>query len=201
MKYYELGNLYKENIELNDLITILNNDDTLEYYVILHDKDINKDTGEFKKAHYHCFIGFNDYGRYTSDKVKEYYKILTKNIVNVKSIKKAVQYLIHKNDKNKYQYEIDEIITNNRDKMYDLIKDTKKEINDILEIVIEKIQSYEYKNLNDIMEYFKQCHKLQYFVSHYYYISKLFDDIQRNMLYSDRIADHINNIIHNYDEQ
>ena len=54
MKYYELESLYCENINQNDLIDILNSsNDILEYYGILHDKDIKEDTGEIKKPHFH----------------------------------------------------------------------------------------------------------------------------------------------------
>lgn len=80
----------------------------------LHDKDKNKD-GTIKKAHYHVIIAF--------DSVKSYEQVhkIVKSIPSkegkeastipqeIQSIKGAVRYLIHLDNKNKVQYNQEEI--------------------------------------------------------------------------------------------
>jgi len=178
MKYYEIENLYCENISCNDLIDILNsNNEILEYYGIIHDSDIKEETGEIKKQHYHLFISYNDYGRYTIDKVREFFKPLTNRINSVKSFKKAIQYLVHFNDKNKYQYSIDNIFTNNKDKMLKCFEEKEKSLNDFLNDFIDKVYHFNFISFVDVIKYFKEKNKTNYLISHYTYLKKMYDDI------------------------
>lgn len=85
-------------------------------YVIDHDgKEPDWKIGDLKKAHYHV------YGSTGTDKgaspcvlgraaVK--FGVMTHMVRPIKNLNKAVQYLVHANDKGKYQYSMDEIITN-----------------------------------------------------------------------------------------
>ena len=192
MKYYELRDLYEENINCADLLTILQNNDTLEYYFILHNKDTFDDDifnengelihkkGELKKPHYHCFIGFKDYDRKTSSIVKEYYKNLTLCIKPVLSIKKSIQYLIHYNNKNKFQYDKNEIISNKMEFVNDCFIDNEKNINDILDTFINNVLHFEIMTIFDACKFFRKFDKLNYFVSHYNYIRNLIDDIHKS---------------------
>lgn len=181
MKYYEIENLYCENINCTDLINILNsNSDILEYYGIIHDCDIKENTGELKKEHYHLYISFNDYGRYTINKVRDFFSPLSNRINSVKSIKNAIQYLVHFNDKNKFQYDLNDIFTNNKDKMLKAFEDKEKSINDILDIYIDKIYHFEIMSISDIINYFRVCNKQQYLISHYNYLLNIFNDIQKS---------------------
>lgn len=81
-----------------------------KYAYILHDKDTNDD-GTLKKAHYHLLIFF-DNARWTDAILKEI-NIDNKNLIEFKDNKVyAIRYLIHSNNKDKFQYDIDNIITN-----------------------------------------------------------------------------------------
>lgn len=80
------------------------------YCYCLHDKDINKDTGELKKAHIHVLITFE--GTTTYNVVKQ----LTDRLNGpepqpARSLRGMIRYLIHADNKNKYQYNRDEIVS------------------------------------------------------------------------------------------
>lgn len=75
----------------------------------LHDKDIDKKTGEFKKEHYHLLIMFD------SVKTKEQAKELIAEIGGVgcevvKSITGYARYLCHLDEKEKHKYNTDEVM-------------------------------------------------------------------------------------------
>ena len=180
MKYYEIENLYCENINCTDLINILNNNnDVLEYYGIIHDSDIKDNTGELKKEHIHLYIGYYDYGRYTINKVREFFLPISNRINSVKSIKKSIQYLIHFNDKNKYQYDLNDIFTNNKDKMLKAFEEKEKNINELLDLFINDILSMNITSWYQCICFFRKHNKQQYLVSHYKYIQEIFKDCNR----------------------
>ena len=79
---------------------------TYDYASILHNKDVTED-GEIKKEHWHVVIRFNQ-PRWRSALCKdlgiaEYY------MEEVKKFDNALQYLIHYNDTDKAQYDINEV--------------------------------------------------------------------------------------------
>lgn len=92
----------------------------VQYAFILHDKDVNKDTGEVKTKHLHCVLMLEDRKRLITI-IRDISKELSFNI-NLISIEKvndlvgSIQYLIHRNDKEKYQYNIDDIVYQWNDK-------------------------------------------------------------------------------------
>lgn len=86
------------------------------FALILHDKDINE-LGEIKKPHYHIYIYLHKRNRYTYP-INQLSKLLNieKNRIQIEytdSELLSIQYLVHKNNKNKYQYSIKQINTNN----------------------------------------------------------------------------------------
>lgn len=99
------------------------------YYLILHDKD--KDLqGETKRAHYHLVI--TSLKRLRVKQVINYMcDIFSTNNENIQideviNIVSAVQYLIHMNDCNKYQYEVNEVMTNNEENYQALLLEVPK---------------------------------------------------------------------------
>lgn len=79
------------------------------YAYILHDKDKNDD-GTFKKEHYHLLLFFRN-ARWGSSILKEI-NIDNPNLIEFRENKaEAVQYLIHSNNLDKYQYNIEDIIS------------------------------------------------------------------------------------------
>jgi len=88
----------------------------INYYFILHDKDINNDTGEIVRPHYHLV--------FTTAKRVRLGTILNRisKILNIAKLgitidvafnyNYHIRYLIHLDDQNKYQYSINYITTN-----------------------------------------------------------------------------------------
>lgn len=112
--------LYTDNKKhmklLNDLCYQYN------YAWILHDKDTNDD-GSLKKEHIHLLIFF-DNARWSNSILKEI-NIDNKNLIEFRENKaNAIQYLIHSNNFNKYQYNISDIYSNiNIDIYFNNLKD------------------------------------------------------------------------------
>ena len=75
--------------------------------IIKHDKDINED-GSPKLVHWHCIIEFENARTFQS--MKNVFEGAHVEIPN--NYDATIQYLIHKNDLNKYQYSESEIETN-----------------------------------------------------------------------------------------
>jgi hypothetical protein len=98
------------------------------YYMILHDKD-KLENGESKEPHYHIVIEV-PYAKRTRVKtmfnlIREYVEC-TENIISIDTcvdVCSSVQYLIHKNNPEKYQYDISEIFHNNESRLNYLMKD------------------------------------------------------------------------------
>lgn len=106
---------YKESCNICDsLASLVQNHNVTDYAYILHDKDID-DNGEYKKAHYHLIIKLEF--RDPNHSKKEQLEIASlfglvggQNGQIVRSEKSALLYLIHANDKSKYQYDCTNIV-------------------------------------------------------------------------------------------
>jgi len=106
---------------LTTVLTTLNNSTIYPFIAsIIHDRDI-KPTGELKTIHAHCFIDTP-----TKPTKKELLDTLSellnvdRNLITIEATNNEflqVQYLIHKNDQMKAQYEASEIITNNENEL------------------------------------------------------------------------------------
>ena len=77
-----------------------------DYAIIKHDKDIN-DNLELIKEHCHIVIAFPNY-RYLSSVQKEL-DIPVNYIEMSSSLESALKYLIHFNNKEKYQYDVSQV--------------------------------------------------------------------------------------------
>lgn len=119
----------------------LDEQDFIEYYAfILHDRDVN-DEGEIKTPHYHLVLKCNT--RYAKETViTDFAKSLKLNRVCVKckayhDIYGAVQYLIHQNDTDKYQYPQTDIVSSSiADTEVYLIGQFDIDINKLIDICI-----------------------------------------------------------------
>lgn len=131
--------------EILEKIKIKNN-----YAYITHKKDIYLEDaeehakGELKKEHTHLVIYFEN-PRSREAVAKELN--LEINYIQYSSFVAIIQYLIHKNDKDKYQYDKGEIKTNMIDKVENALKfngDYKNfEIKEVLNLIKEnKIESF-----------------------------------------------------------
>ena len=75
---------------------------------ILHDKD-EDENGELKKPHWHVVFNIGSSSpRYASGMAKEF-QIESNYIQTCKNLNGALRYLIHNDDPDKYQYDIDDV--------------------------------------------------------------------------------------------
>lgn len=118
-KYYTIE-LYEDsdNINFNDKIELIKR---YNYAYIKHDKDGGKE-------HYHVVVAFPNY-RYKTALCEEL-GIPPNYIEPVRSIEGMLTYLIHLNDKQKYQYKIEDVI--GTDKLLNQFKKCIKN-NDLVE--------------------------------------------------------------------
>jgi len=129
----EYDKLNDKHITESDIKDYLESNESIVFYCfILHDSD-TKDDGTLVRKHYHIVVQLNNsYSKSTlvNDIVAKLF--VNRAIVSSRKIKDfvlSVQYLIHKNDKDKYQYAIFDIWTN----------DTNEEF----KILYESVSSYE----------------------------------------------------------
>lgn len=89
------------------------------YALIKHDKDVNED-GTFKKEHYHAMVELANPVSFLS--MQKRFKGAHIEIPNFK--KSAYQYLVHNSPKSKtkYQYSLDEIVTNSKESIKSIIE-------------------------------------------------------------------------------
>ena len=97
--------LYPDNDEhvkaLENIKTLYEN-----YAYILHDKDTYEDCDDIKKSHWHVVIKFKNQ-RYRSAVSSELG--LEERFVEGCALEKSLLYLIHFNDEDKFQYDINEV--------------------------------------------------------------------------------------------
>lgn len=109
---------------------------------ILHDKDQDKE-GNIKKEHWHVVIKNNNAKWNTA--LAEELGIEVNYIEECRNLKRSLLYLIHFYDEDKYQYSIDEVHGNLKDKIITYINsENKTESEKVLEILteIDNIHSY-----------------------------------------------------------
>lgn len=80
------------------------------YCYCLHDKDVNKDTGKLKKAHIHVLLTFEGPITYTA--MKQLTDSLNSPVPQpARSLRGMIRYLIHADNKNKYHYNREDIVS------------------------------------------------------------------------------------------
>ena len=139
-KFDKLNNKEISELELNNY---LRNNDVVQFYAfILHDKDVNV-SGEIERPHYHIVVVLkNPYSSKTvlNDIVSKLF--INRSCVGTRKIFDFVlmcQYLIHKNDKDKYQYDLLDIWSNDVDELFSILYDGTSQydmdINYLIELV------------------------------------------------------------------
>lgn len=143
-KYYGLE-LYEksDNLQFDKVIKIVQK---YEHAYILHDKDN-------AKKHYHVVLMFDNY-RYI-DSVCEELGIPNNYIEAIRSIDGMLTYLIHLNQKNKYQYSIDEVQGTSLalDKFKKALKNNGLEEEQKVIELIDYIQKEEYLTFTRFVKY------------------------------------------------
>lgn len=111
-----------------------------DYAYILHDRDYTED-GEIKKPHYHVLVRFGQ-ARWSSAICTEL-GIKENYIEKPRNFKNALLYLIHFNDSDKAQYDVNEVKGTLKTRLIqEISKVDKSECEKILEI-LDHIESYD----------------------------------------------------------
>ena len=117
----------------------------------LHDKDINETTQEIKKAHWHIIVSFGNKKSYKqAENISE--MLNAPKPEKVGSLQGAVQYLWHRNNPEKFQYDKSEVVAHNGFKYRQYLTDIGVDTDSVLQEIIQWIQENccsEYKDLVD----------------------------------------------------
>ena len=106
---------------------------------IVHDKDVDTETGELIKEHTHIVVEFPN-PRHITGVAKEL-SIGANYIQECRNFENALSYLIHFNEETKYQYDIDEVSGPLKATLIRKInsfgKDENEKSNDLLDIIAQ----------------------------------------------------------------
>ncbi len=181
MIYYEIQNIYEEHIKKEALVDFMKKYYIEEYYFILHNKDkyldIKDNQEKIKKPHYHIIVGTNEDSRTAKKTLQNIFVIISEKcrINNVKNLTKFMRYLTHKDNSEKYQYNDNEVITNNIELYSESIamplhkvSDADRLLNQFIGYVTVKIENEgTVLSYLDIMKWFQKQNAVSYFVQHY----------------------------------
>lgn len=98
---------YLDEEQVHDAIVTMS---PIKWAYILHDSDVEKETGELKKAHFHVYMEFENDRSFS--KIAEVFHLAENNIQKARSTRGSIRYLIHADDVDKYQYSYSDIVTN-----------------------------------------------------------------------------------------
>lgn len=185
MIYYEIRNLYEENYPKETLITFLKNKN-LEYYGILHNKDIFP-TGEIKKPHFHLIVGVDKDSKIAKTYLTTLFNDEALYFQNVRSLPHFIRYLTHKDNLEKYQYSDSEVFTSDISKYEELstkaIKTSKTD--ELLDELYKYMLQYDFSQNRteiDIFIWFKDRKKLDYYIRNKRNIDNMIDTIKPYIL-------------------
>lgn len=139
-EYDKLNDIHIKSDVLNDYLK--NNESIVFYAFILHDNDIEED-GSTKRKHYHLVIHLNNpYSKTTilNDIASKLF--INKECISARVCKDIVlstQYLIHMNDKDKYQYQVLEIWTNDTNEEFKMLYDSVSSYDIDIDYLIELV--------------------------------------------------------------
>lgn len=87
-----------------------------KYYYILHDSDVDIETGELKKAHYHVIMSFKTPRKLgtVSNYFVNFKELQLNSFERIRNITGAKRYLIHLDDADKYQYDSSNVVSNDK---------------------------------------------------------------------------------------
>lgn len=151
LDFYDLKDLYGTNKD--EFVKRIESIQHLKKYAyIVHNCD-TLENGELKKSHFHLILTFS--ASVNVNTICEILKIENQYLNKIKTTTAlAFQYLLHLNDKTKYQYEINQVISN-----FDytgFINESKFKIDDILEkIAIGEIREFNITQYISVKNYTK----------------------------------------------
>ena len=110
-----------------------------DYAIILHDKDVTED-GEIKKPHYHVVLRFTNQKWNTA--IAKDLGITYNYIRKVDRFNQALEYLVHLNDVDKFQYDISEVKGTLSNKVKELVNVCNKSEGEKVIELIEYIENH-----------------------------------------------------------
>lgn len=123
-----------------------------DYAYILHDKDCDEN-GEIKKAHWHIVIITGSNARWNTALADEL-NIEQNRVETCKKLDRALQYLIHYNDPDKFQYEFNEVQGTLKTRLkIELSKDDKTEGEKVKELINYIKQNEGYISVTSFSEF------------------------------------------------
>jgi hypothetical protein len=138
----------------------------------LHDKDLNPDSEEDKKAHWHVALLFDSVKSF--EQVRELTKVLNCPIPKqINSLVGTIRYFIHMDDPSKYQYSRDEIKAYGSIDIDELLKPSKSvEISFVKQITNLLVENNIYE-FCDASDFIQEAHPdlFETFMGHTFYFS------------------------------
>lgn len=113
-----------------------------DYACVLHDKDVDVESGEVKKSHWHVVLVSGKNAIWSSSLSKEL-GIDGNYIQQCRNVDRALEYLIHFNEEEKHQYSIEEVNGTLKARLNQLINCTNKSESDKVTELIEWIETYQ----------------------------------------------------------
>lgn len=122
-----------------------------KYAYIKHDKDL-LDNGELKKEHYHVLVQFSNYR--WRNAVAEELQITPNYLEKVRNLENSLKYLIHFNNADKFQYDVESVEGPLKQKLIGYINTTDKSESDKVIELLDFLESQKgYVKLSDFLRY------------------------------------------------
>lgn len=149
-KYYSLVLYPNEDATHKSCIDYISSH--FDYALIKHNCDLKDNSLELKKEHYHVVIAFKNY-RYLNSLIEEL-NISSNYIETSNSLESALKYLIHFDNKEKYQYSIDDVSGTLKEKLRFYVDKAQRtgESSETL-LILETIDSMGYIYLKEFMTF------------------------------------------------
>jgi hypothetical protein len=129
----------------------------IHWAYIIHDKDVNPDTGELIKPHLHFVIFYPTPRKSTT--LSNYFNIPEHMLCQIYNKKGILEYLTHQNETSKVHYNTDEIVAN-----YDWQGDLKDEIDVLAEFHdFKRLREGEITAEQFVISYNIPCKKLSFY--------------------------------------
>lgn len=109
-----------------------------KYAYIEHDSDLS-DSGELKKPHTHIVIQFTNYR--WRNAIAEELNITPNYLEKIRNLENSLKYLIHFNNTDKYQYDIEKVQGTLKSKLISYINTTDKSESDKVLELLEYLES------------------------------------------------------------
>lgn len=141
---------YDDSSSTSDIVSLCQTS-TNQFIYICHDSDIydnddfdrNIKKGDLKKIHYHAWLNLKDGTTYKALSKKLGIDIMDIDVC--RNDTSAIEYLIHLNDLDKFQYSVDDLKGNAISKAIRIFEKHNKDENDIALDIINIIQSYNHQ--------------------------------------------------------